>query len=88
MRSADVLQGRLLGHALGSIGKDLPSLVAGSELSEVGFDVALWATEGEQDAQQQIEAAAREFGRKLKELGWRGVVFAASNTYLAETDAD
>ena len=88
MKRADLRQGRLLGLALQSIGDDLPGLVSGGEFSELPFDVALWAAANEREIQNQVEAAAREFGRKLEALGWRGVVFAASETYLDEATAD
>jgi hypothetical protein len=88
MKRADIHHSRLLGLALQSIGDDLPGLVSGGELSEIPFDVILWSTESEREIQSQVEEAAREFGRKLEALGWRGVVFAASETSLADGTAD
>ena len=88
MKHADLRQARLMGLALQSIGEDLVPLVGGSEFNENPLDLAIWTAEDETEKLEAAEKLFRELRLKLEELGFRALIFAASEDYLGEGLAD
>ena len=84
MKHVDLRQARLMGLALQSIGEDLVPLVGGSELNDDLLAPSIWTAEDEHEKSEAANKLFRELRVKLEELGFRALVFAASENYLGE----
>lgn len=88
MKHTDLRQARLMGLALQSLGEDLVPLVGGSEFNEDLLAPTIWTAEDENDKSETADKLFRELRVKLEELGFRALIFAASEDYLGEGLAD
>ncbi len=84
MKHADLCQARLISLALQSIGEDLVPLVGGSEVNEDRLAPTIWTADDENEKRAAADTLFRELRVKLEQLGFRALIFAASEDFLGE----
>lgn len=82
MTRADQRHAHLLRLALSSIGEDYCHLVGGSEITEDRLSPTIWGSKDETSMDDEIKRILRDLRQNLDALGFRVLLFAASESYL------